>query len=434
MNLTLYEALCCFFLYSIGGWILEVCIYSWKQQKFVNPGPLNGPWSPLYGLALVWMAAAFTELRGNYVFEFLACAIVASFLQFVSGHILERLFGRRWWDYSSHRFSIDGYVSLQMAVLWGAGSVLILEFLHPLVLMLIRILPEIAGKVSLLVLCLLILADMAGTYGAFRWKMPENRHLEEVNRGLRALSARIGRRIFDRIQRRLFRAPAVRHEQQAAAGTGLVFAEGCCFYKLVWLFFIGAFLGDVTETIFCRVSAGVWMSRSSVVWGPFSIVWGMGVVLLTAMLYRFYQKEDRYIFMAGTFLGGAYEYLCSVFTEKVFGTVFWDYSAIPFNLGGRINLLYCFFWGIAAVVWMKFLYPVFSGWIERIPVRTGKILTWILTVFMAVNMVVSSMALIRYVDRNTGAAVTEEGGVSSWLDERFPDQRMERIYPNVIIR
>ena len=50
-----------------------------------------------------------------------------------------------------------------------------------------------------------------------------------------------------------------------------VFAEGCCFYKIIGLFFIGAFLGDVTETIFCRITAGRWMSRSSVVYGPFSI-------------------------------------------------------------------------------------------------------------------------------------------------------------------
>lgn len=63
------------------------------------------------------------------------------------------------------------------------------------------------------------------------------------------------------------------------------------------------------------------------------------------------------MFLTGTLLGGAYEYLCSVFTELVFGKVFWDYSKIPFNLGGRINLLYCFFWGIAAVVWFKILFP-----------------------------------------------------------------------------
>lgn len=52
----------------------------------------------------------------------------------------------------------------------------------------------------------------------------------------------------------------------------------------------------------------------------------------------------------GTFIGGAYEYICSVFTEIVFGKIFWDYRGLPFNLGDRINLLYCFFWGIATVV------------------------------------------------------------------------------------
>ena len=52
--------------------------------------------------------------------------------------------------------------------------------------------------------------------------------------------------------------------------------------------------------------------------------------------------------------------------------MFWDYSKIPFNLGGRINLLYCFFWGIAAVVWIKGIYPVMSAWIEKIPMKFGK--------------------------------------------------------------
>jgi len=122
-----------------------------------------------------------------------------------------------------------------------------------------------------------------------------------------------------------------------------VFAAGCSFYKLASLFFIGAFLGDITETVFCLITTGRLMSRSSVVYGPFSIVWGLGCALLTAVLYRIRDKSDSYIFVAGTLLGGAYEYICSVFTELVFGTVFWDYSGFRFNLGGRINLLYCFF-------------------------------------------------------------------------------------------
>lgn len=172
------------------------------------------------------------------------------------------------------------------------------------------------------------------------------------------------------------------------------------------------------------------MSRSSVVWGPFSIVWGLAIAAVTALLYKYRNRSDRFLFLMGTFLGGAYEYLCSVFTEIVFGTVFWDYSNIPFNLGGRINLLYCFFWGIAAVVWFKLLYPFVSSWIEKIPVKIGKILTWVLIIFMCCNIIVSCMALIRYDERRSGVEATQ-----SWqeiMDERFTDERMGKIYPNAL--
>ena len=123
------------------------------------------------------------------------------------------------------------------------------------------------------------------------------------------------------------------------------------------------------------------------------------------------------------------QYICSVVLELVFGTVFWDYSKIPFNLGGRINLLYCFFWGIAAVVWMKILYPKLSGFIEKIPKKIGVPLTWFLVVFMVFDMGISGLALNRYHERHQKAA-TPENAITKILDTRFPDKRMERIYPS----
>ena len=166
------------------------------------------------------------------------------------------------------------------------------------------------------------------------------------------------------------------------------------------------------------------------VWGPFSIVWGLAIALVTALLYRYKDRSNTFLFGMGTFLGGAYEYLCSVFTELVFGKVFWDYSDIPFNLGGRINLLYCFFWGFAEVVWFKLLYPRLSDWIEKLPMKPGKIITWVLIVFMCCNIVMSCMALIRYDARGKGTA--PENTLEEWLDEHYDDARMQRIYPNAI--
>ena len=119
--------------------------------------------------------------------------------------------------------------------------------------------------------------------------------------------------------------------------------------KLFWIFLLASLIGAVVEIVFVGLSAGEWMSRSSLLYGQFSVVWGLGAVLMTVLLHRLAGKNDRYIFFSGALLGGAYEYLCSWVGEKVFGVIFWDYSHIPFNLNGRVNLLYCLFWGIAAV-------------------------------------------------------------------------------------
>lgn len=130
---------------------------------------------------------------------------------------------------------------------------------------------------------------------------------------------------------------------------------------------------------------------------------GTGLYAADSSIVPSKDKSDGKIFIAGTFLGGAYEYLCSVFTELVFGTVFWDYSGFAFNLGGRINLLYCFFWGIAAVVWLKLIYPRLSALIEKIPVKVGPVLCNIMIVFMIFNMLISAAALSRYTTRHTEA-------------------------------
>lgn len=208
-----------------------------------------------------------------------------------------------------------------------------------------------------------------------------------------------------------------------------VFADGCGFYKLFWVFLLGSFYGDLVETVFCRVTAGEWMSRSSLVFGQFSVVWGLGCFLLTLFLHRLIGMEDRYIFCAGTVLGGVFEYLCSVFTEKMFGCVFWDYSHMRFNLNGRINVLYCFFWGIMAIVWLKILYPWMSKGIERIPVRLGIVLTWVLVVFLTVDISISAACLFRMKTREMGIEASNR--IEQYVDEHFSSEWIARRYRNL---
>ena len=139
--------------------------------------------------------------------------------------------------------------------------------------------------------------------------------------------------------------------------------------------------------------------------------------------------EDRYILIAGTVLGGIFEYLCSVFTEKAFGCVFWDYSHMRFNLNGRINLLYCFFWGIMAIVWLKILYPWMSKGIERLPILFGKILTWVLVVFFFFDISISAAALYRMHQRDGHQA--PRNWAEEYVDEHFTDEWIQQRYQNL---
>ena len=255
-----------------------------------------------------------------------------------------------------------------------------------------------------------------------RWK--------SIDSWFTAISIRLGSWVYGWVGRRIERAYPRSVPRTKSRTKEKSFAAGCSPYKIILLFIIGSFLGDIVETVFCRVQAGYWMSRSSLVWGPFSIVWGGAIAAATVLLYKYKDRSDRFLFLMGTVLGGVYEYLCSVLSEMVFGTVFWDYSKIPFNLGGRINLLYCFFWGFAAVVWFKGLYPVLSLWIERIPERSGKWIVRVLAVFMCCNMAVSALALIRSDQRQRG--VEAQYSWQKIMDERFDDERLEKIYPNAI--
>ncbi len=95
--------------------------------------------------------------------------------------------------------------------------------------------------------------------------------------------------------------PSIQEKKAPESKAESRFAAGCGFYKLFWLFFLGAFLGDLVETVFCRYSMGRWMSRSSLVWGPFSLVWGFAIVLATVLLYKDRERPDRHIFLSELF-------------------------------------------------------------------------------------------------------------------------------------
>ena len=426
-----YQLLWIFFVYSFIGWCGEAAMAAVRRHKFVNRGFVSGPLCPVYGAGAAAVAVFLPELHDRLFFLFLGGMIVTTFVEYLTGRLLELIFHRKWWDYSDEKFNLDGYVCLKNSAIWGLCSVLMICFFDPLLCRLIDLIPRLAGDILLWISGALLVIDAVGSGVAVLGLKKKQSRITQITEELHKTSKLLENALTTRIQRRMVRAfPNIEGTEGARVKTKEErFARGCGFFKLASLFILGAFLGDIVETVFCLATTGRFMSRSSLVFGPFSIVWGLACALLTWILYRYRDKSDRYIFVFGTVLGGAYEYVCSVFTEMAFGTVFWDYSEIPFNLGGRINLLYCFFWGIAAVVWMKGVYPFLSRWIEKLPARAGKILCSVLLVLLAADMAVSALALARCSKRQAGEA--EQTAVGQALDEFFPDGFIEKRYENL---
>lgn len=415
-------------VYSVGGWLSETAVGIIKNRRFTNKGFLNGPYCVIYGVAAVIVTVGFEDLQESWIFLFIGCSVLCTVIEWIAAKSIEKMGHMRLWDYSGKRFNVDGYICLWYTVIWGITGVIGVKYMNPLLLRLYGIISGSILDICLWIVFVILIIDLLGSYLAVRGISNKYPGVERVNHKLTAVRSRFGNWMAEKMDRRLSKAyPTIKKQEKEEVSA--VFAQGCGFYKLFMLFMIGAFLGDITETIYCRIAGGVWMSRSSVVWGPFSIVWGLGMMFATSFLYNYRDKSDSVIFWFGTIMGGVYEYLCSVFTEIAFGQVFWDYSSMPFNLGGRINLLYCFFWGIAAVVWIKKLFPPISGWIERIPIKPGKIITWVLFVFMICNILMSGLVLMRYSAREQG--IEAENGLEQWLDNHYGDERVEWIYPNM---
>ena len=424
MNLNFYTLSVIYLVYSFLGWVGETVVATIKGRQFTNRGMASGPFCFVYGTAGVLLAVGLADLRTNWLALFAGSFLIATVVEWVTAKFLERVHHRRWWDYSGKKFNLDGYVCLQYSVLWGVLGAVSVRWGNDLLLRLCAVFPPLLFHTAVWVSMSIAALDQISAAVVVERYAAKHPRLEQLGQELGKGKSRLQQKIAASVERRIQKAypEAARPEPTTTAEKAMSFSD------LVWLFVVGAFLGDVVETIFCRVTAGVWMSRSSLVWGPFSVVWGLALVLAAVLLRGSERKSESRIFWFGVILGGAYEYVCSAVTELLFGTVFWDYSGFKFNLGGRINLLYCFFWGIAAVAWIRYGYPLVAKGMNKLKTHIRPWMTAALAVFMAVNMGVSALAMARYDARTSGVEAATPLAV--FLDAHFDNARMERIYPN----
>lgn len=426
MDYTLYDLALFWLVYAFLGWLVEAGYFAVTRRGFYDRGFLSAPLVASYGVTALLLILVLPTLNGLPVLQFAFCTVIATVVETLAAALARLLTPRVQWAPAKKRAIGGGKWGLLASLAVGGAFYVCYLVVHPLFVAVEVMIPQLAKIIAVWVIFGLLLVDFAVSLYALRiGGGAANERRQRSGRG--KLAAGVSNFVWRRLRKAY---PGIEQESaESGEEDRVVFAKGLCWDKLIWVFFITALGGDLVEMCWVRLVSHIWMSRSSVLYGPFSFVWGLGAVVLTVTLQPLAQKADRYVFLAGFVIGGVYEYMCSVFTEIVFGTVFWDYSHMVLNIGGRTNVLFCFFWGVLALVWVKFFYPGLSKGIEAVPVVLGKCITWALVALMLCNGILTGLAMLRHQARPSQPQPSNQ--LEVFLDREYPDDFMTHRWPNM---
>lgn len=130
---TWYYGILFFTCYSVMGWMCETVYCSVLQRQLVNRGFLNGPVCPIYGFGAMFVIWFLLPVQDSWILVFLLGMVMTSTLEYLTSVVMEKLFHARWWDYSAHKFNINGRVCLLNSTLFGLLSLVLMEWVHPFV-------------------------------------------------------------------------------------------------------------------------------------------------------------------------------------------------------------------------------------------------------------------------------------------------------------
>lgn len=200
------------------------------------------------------------------------------------------------------------------------------------------------------------------------------------------------------------------------------------FSKIFIIFMIGSIIGYIVEMIVALVQNGHFESRQGLIYGPFTPVYGIGIITYY-IIFKFVKTRNKgKVFLISMLLGGIIEYLCSYLQEKIFGTVSWDYSNWIFNINGRTTLIHSAYWGIAGILYVMLIEPIIPKIDNFMKDKYMKLATNLLLIFMVFNISISTIAALRQNKRANN--IPPENGVEVFLDNHYPDEYMEEVFAN----
>ncbi len=173
------------------------------------------------------------------------------------------------------------------------------------------------------------------------------------------------------------------------------------------LFFVSAVLGWMMEVTAKLIQFHRFINRGFLI-GPYCPIYGVGSVLITALLSR-YSKDPVTVFIMAMVVCGTLEYLTSYLMEKLFHARWWDYSQRRFNLNGRVcaNTLIPF--GLLGLLMIYLVKPFLFGLFSQLSQTALDVTCGLLAAIMLTDATISACILgkIRHTAETSGGDDTE---------------------------
>jgi len=192
LETDVYHIIHWFLVYSILGWGVESAYISFCNKKWTNRGFIHGPICPIYGAGALMVFFILRSFSGNYVMLYFCGMILATTLEYLTGIVMQKVFGCIWWDYNEKPFNYKGILCLESSIAWGFYTVFLFWFLHKWVSWIVNLYPRKIGKLLAVSLILYYIVDftvsMIGAIHLNGKLRKLNRIVEEIQENLKKLN------------------------------------------------------------------------------------------------------------------------------------------------------------------------------------------------------------------------------------------------------
>lgn len=198
------------------------------------------------------------------------------------------------------------------------------------------------------------------------------------------------------------------------------------YTSIFWLFMLGNILGVIVEGVWCKLRYGKWETHTVALWGPFNIVYGIGVPMFYISSILIDGIHWLAKFFSFSLIGSLVEYLCGLTIRIGVRMKAWDYSKQYMNIQGLISLKMAIVWGIVGFSFYKLLFNPLK---ELLHIMNGTVFDIVcigLTAFMAINLLLTAICIIRWSNRHYGKPAASR--FTRWVDKNYPDEKMQKKF------